>query len=264
MQWRKESSNVREAENLTDCIERMSEEATLFEHELFVMTDSTALEGAYYKGHSPSEKLNDIVFRLHKAERDGGFILHVIPISGKRMKATGVDGLSRGDLSEGILAGIDPFSYLPFNQGAEERSRGAVGSRVRSWWRTKRGEDWGGLPLIEVTGEAMFKLKNFEAARLWLVPPAVMETALELFCDDRMAHPQWPHVFVVPRLMTHLWRMNLGKDANVLFTVPAGVNFWASGQFKPLIVAIVFPLAHAPRYTGPWMVGGTDEGARFE
>ena len=109
--------------------------------------------------------------------------------------------------------------------------------------------------------QTMFKLKNLEAARLWLMPPAVMETALELFCDDQMAHPQWPHVFVVPCLMAHLWRKNVGKDANVLFTVPAGVNFWASGQFEPLIVAIVFPLAHIPRYTGPWLVGGTDEGA---
>ncbi len=146
MQWRKELSNVREAENLTDCIKRMSKEATLFKHEVFVMMDNTASKGAYYKGHSPSEKLNDIVSRLHKAKRDGGFILHVIHIAGKRMKATGVDGLSRGDLSEGILAGVNPFSYLPFNQGAEERSKGAVGSWVRSWWRTKRGEDWGGLP----------------------------------------------------------------------------------------------------------------------
>ena len=53
----------------------------------------------------------------------------------------------------------------------------------------------------------------------------------------------------------------MGKDMDVLFTVPAGVNFWASSQFEPLIVAIIFPLAHIPRYTGPWLVTGTDEGA---
>ena len=93
--------------------------------------------------------------------------------------------------------------------------------------------------------------------------PAVMETALELFGDDRLAHLQWPHVFVIPRLMTHLWRKNLGKNADVLFTVPASVPFWTAGQFKPLIVA-VFPLSHVSRYTGPWLVKGTDKGARFE
>lgn len=110
----------------------------------------------------------------------------------------------------------------------------------------------------------MFELKDLKAARLWLVAPAVMETTLELFGDDRLAHPQWPHLFVIPRLMTHMWRKSLGKDADVLFTVPAGVNFWASSQFEPLIVAIIFPLAHIPRYTGPWLVTGTDEGAQYK
>jgi hypothetical protein len=165
MQWRKESSNVREAENLTDHIERLGIDTALADHEVFVMTDNTAFEGAYYKGHSPSAKLNNIVFRLHKTERDGGFILHVLHISGKRMKATGVDGLSRGDLTEGMLAGAEPFSFLPFNRGADDRASGAVGSWVRSWWRTKKGKDWGGMPLEEVTPETMFELKDMQAAR---------------------------------------------------------------------------------------------------
>ena len=162
------------------------------------MTDNTAFEGAYYKEHSPSAKLNGIVFRLHKAERDGDFILHVLHISGKRMKATGVNGLSRGNLTEGMLAGADPFSVLPFNRGAEDRSQGAVGSWVLSWWRTKKGKDWGGMPLEEVTPETMFGLKDMQAARLWVMAPAVMETALELFGNDRFAHPKWPHAFVIP------------------------------------------------------------------
>jgi hypothetical protein len=141
MKWRKESSNVREAENLMDRVERLVKDKLLFEHEVFVMTDNTTFEGAYYKGHSPSKNLNNIVFRLHKAERDGGFLLHVLHISGKRMKATGVDRLSRGDLTEGILTGADPFSFLPFNLGANERSKGAVSAWIRDWWRTKRGKD---------------------------------------------------------------------------------------------------------------------------
>ena len=43
----------------------------------------------------------------------------------------------------------------------------------------------------EVTPETMFELKDMQAARLWVMAPAVMETALELFDDDRLAHPQW-------------------------------------------------------------------------
>ena len=87
---------------------------------------------------------------------------------------------------------------------------------------------------------------------------------MEMFNEDRLAHPTAPHVFVVPRLMTYLWRKDLGKDADVLFTVQTGVPFWTSNQFEPLLVAIVFPLSHVPRYTGPWLVRGTDEGREYE
>ncbi len=87
-----------------------------------------------------------------------------------------------------------------------------------------------------------------------------MEVAVELLWEDKLAHPQWPHVFVVPRFMTHMWRRDLGKNADILFTVPARVPFWGGSQFKPLLVAIVFPLAHVSNYTGPWLVRGTDMG----
>ncbi len=117
---------------------------------------------------------------------------------------------------------------------------------------------------MEVTSENMFELKDTRAARLWMLPPAAMEVAIKLLWEDRLAHPQWPHVFVVPRLMTHMWRRNLGKTADVLFTVPVGVPFWGSSQFEPLIVAIVFLLAHISSYTGPWSVKGTYMGLHYE
>jgi hypothetical protein len=264
LEWREKSSNCREAENLTDRLERLVASGLLHDHEVFLITDNSSFEGAYYKGHSPTRNLSEIVFRVHKAERDGGFILHVIHISGKRMKASGVDGLSRGDLTEGMMGGQDPLSFIPFHLGADERSNGLVDTWVRSWWRSKRGADFGGLPLTQVTKDNMFELRDLKAARLWMLPPSAMEVALELLCEDRLAHPQWPHVFVVPRLMTHMWRKDLMKNADLLLTVPAQVPFWTAGQFEPLIVAIVLPLMHVPSYTGPWLVWGTNEGERAE
>jgi len=97
-----------------------------------------------------SRELSDIVFHLYNAQRAGGFILHVLHISGKRMKDTGVDGLSRGDHTEGMMVGNDPLSFLPFHQGADTRSRSRVGKWVHSWWRTsdqaqgsEQESDWG-------------------------------------------------------------------------------------------------------------------------
>jgi hypothetical protein len=135
---------------------------------------------------------------------------------------------------------------------------------VRSWWQTKKGVNFGGFTLTTIDKEAMFELRDLKAARLWMPPPAVMEVALELLCKDRLAHPQCPHVFVVPRLMTHFLRKDLMKDADVFFTVPANVLFWTSSQFEPLIVAIILPLTNLPRYAGPWLVKGTNIGQQFE
>ncbi len=97
-----------------------------------------------------------------------------------------------------------------------------------------------------------------------MLPPAAMEVTLELLTEDKSTHSQWPHVFLVPCLMTHLWRRDLGKEADIRFNVPASVPFWGAWQYKPLTVAILFPLSHVPSHTGPWVVKGTDVGANFE
>ncbi len=73
------------------------------------------------------------MFRLHKAERDEGFILHVLHISGTRMKALGVNGLSRGDLTKGVMAGEDPLLFILLNRGSGDLSGGLASAWVRSW-----------------------------------------------------------------------------------------------------------------------------------
>ena len=80
-----------------------------------------------------SKKLSDIVFCLHKAERDGDFKLHVIHMAGTRMKSWGIDGLSRGDLMEGMMAGNDPLLFIPLAEGANQRSSGAVKRWIEGW-----------------------------------------------------------------------------------------------------------------------------------
>ena len=64
---------------------------------------------------------------------------------------------------------------------------------------------------------------------------------------SRLAHPHWPHVFLVPRLMTHLQRRDLGKEADILFNITAGVPFWGARQYEPLTVGILFPPLSRPQ-----------------
>jgi len=150
------------------------------------------------------------------------------------------------------MAGKDPLSFIPLAEGANERATGAVRDWVDSWWG-----DWCGAPLQEMTKDHWFRLHQVEGPRLWMPPPAAMSTVLEVFNEDRLAHPWNPHVFVVPRLMTNQWRKSLSKDVDVMFTVQTGVSFWGALQHEPLLVAIALPLSHVPSYRGPWLAKGT-------
>ena len=86
-----------------------------------------------------------------------------------------------------------------------------------------------------------FELNTQDRPRLWTPPPAATETVVKVFNKDRLAQPHTPHVFAIHRLMTHLWRRQLSKDADVLFTINVGKSFWPSSMHEPLIVLIVSP-----------------------
>ncbi len=273
-QWKFESSNFREAANLTTRIEKLGAEGRLNDVELFVFTDNSSYEGTFYKGHSKtSPKLTELVRRLRMVERRYGCILHVIHIAGSRMKFSGVDGLSRGDFLEGIMAGMNPWEAIPLNKGADERTQGRVEEWVRTWWSDKHGTAWSQVggdsskhessQLIKLNPEDWFRLRDIRGHRLWIPPPAAMETIVEVFNEDRIVYPHLAHVFVVPRLMTHLWRKQLFKDADVVFYVKAGAPFWPSSMHEPLTVIIVLPLAYVQNYRGPWIVKHTASAGEF-
>ena len=93
-------------------------------------------------------------------------------------------------------------------------------------WNDSKGEQpWEISPSTEVTKDNLFNLHKLEGPRVWMPPPAAMETVMEVCNEDRMAHSKRAHVFVVPRLITHLWRKHLEKDADVLMTITDRDNF---------------------------------------
>ncbi len=52
-----------------------------------------------------------------------------------------------------------------------------------------------------------------------MLPPMAMEVAIKLLWEDKLAHPQWPHILCVPCFMMHMymWRRDLSKNADILF-----------------------------------------------
>ena len=57
--------------------------------------------------------------------------------------------------------------------------------------------------------------------------------------------------------MTHMWRKQIGKDADLLFTVPVGVPFWEKHQHEPLIICLLLPVVKRRNWRGPWIVRGS-------
>jgi hypothetical protein len=173
------------------------------------------------------------------------------------------------------------------NEDADHRSEGRVADWVKHWWHDEEGKPWC-LPLPKATDEVVdggegrneagyegreetvwessrlvhlekedwFRLHEIPGHRLWIPPPAAMTTVMELFAEDHLVNPHLAHVFVIPRLMTHMWRKHLFKDADLKFYVQAGAPFWPRSMHEPLTVVVVFPLAHVVDYRGPWTVRG--------
>lgn len=84
------------------------------------------LRPLFYKGNTPNKQLFDLVLRLQKLEMTGHFLLNVIHVAGTHMISKGTDGLSRGDLFEGVLAGADMLSFVPLHLSALDRQLGIL------------------------------------------------------------------------------------------------------------------------------------------
>jgi hypothetical protein len=117
-----ESSNFCEAGNLVIRLKRMVAAGELAKGaEVFVFTDNMVVERTYFRGSSKNSKLHQLILELQKMKMEGELIIHFVWTAGKRMIAQGTDGLSRGELSSGVMAGEDFLKYLPLNETTFER-----------------------------------------------------------------------------------------------------------------------------------------------
>ena len=239
-----ESSNFRELANLIYAIEDANEKGFLQNAELFLFTDNTSAESAFYKGTSSSRKLFDLVLRLRKLQMNGGVVMHVIHVAGKRMIAQGTDSLSRGITTDGIMRGQKFTSFVPLHLSALDRQGNSLKEWVHSWFPSSakwlEPKDW-------------YYQGHFEETAIWTPPPAAADAALEQLGQAIHKRPQHTHLVIIPRLMTARWRKLLGKICDLVFTVPLGTEGWSNTQFEPLIVGIYFPLTRHE----PWRLRGT-------
>ena len=87
-----------------------------------------------YTHTSSSSYLSDIILRLRLLQQHTRCIIHVIHIAGTGMKAAGLDGLSRGDLLDGMMrSSTNPWQLVPLSQPANQRMPGRLLSWVNLW-----------------------------------------------------------------------------------------------------------------------------------
>ena len=206
--------------------------------QIFLFTDNTTVEGCFYAGTSSSKVLFDLVLDLRYLEMTESFILFVIHISGTRMIQSGIDGLSRGDMDQGLMSGASPLEFVALHQSALERS-----PNLEAWlfsWMPNNSKS--------LTPEGWFSDGHGDGPYIWSPPPAAVDYALDQLCIARHKNPLVFHVVVVPRLFTSRWRKQLIKLSDYVFTFPFIFPLWDKSYHEPLILGLIYPLY--PRY--PW------------
>ena len=136
------SSNYTEATNLVFHLRRLIASGEIERgSEIFLFTDNEVAERTYFRGSSHSSDLHQMILE----EMRGELVVHFIWISGRRMITQGTDGLSRADVSSGVMGGAKFLDFLPLNETAFERQNnleGYVTSWVDNKWKVATAENW--------------------------------------------------------------------------------------------------------------------------
>jgi hypothetical protein len=175
------------------------------------------------------------------------------------MIAQGTDGISRGDLTEGVMSGDPILSHIPLHLGAIDRSPGVL-DWINSWtgnaghqaltpteWHTLGQNVVGGQKNADGIWMPIYET-DASAVRIWTPPPAAGRMALEQLRRSRHSHTNVPHVIVMPRLMSYEWMRPLLRESDLLFVVKAGeLSCWPSEMHEPLVVSLCLPFTrHSP------------------
>jgi hypothetical protein len=238
----KRSSNFRELANLVYSLREAGEKGLLEGCEVFMFTDNTTAERAFFRGTSKSRLLFDLILELRDIEMKVGARIHLVHVAGTRMIYQGTDGLSRGDQNAGVMTGESFLSHIPLHLGCLEREP-KLHEWIESWAKGAKG----GPPKF-LTPEDWFLPHASGGCFVWTPPPAAARRAIFCLGQSILKRSNSVHVVVIPRLMTALWRKVLEKTCDVSFTVPVGTVVWGSEEHEPLVLTIALPLSRDP----PW------------
>jgi hypothetical protein len=244
--YAEELSNHRELANLVLRLERDIADGRLKKLEVFVFTDNSTAESAFFKGTSKSRNLFELILQLQVLHFYSGILLQFVHVAGKRMIAQGADGLLRVSRNEGVMQGKDFLSFVLLHLSVVDRQPTAIQEWVQSWFGAPGKMEW-------LTQEGWYTQGYTLDWCIWTPPPAAADAALEQLAKWTHKRPKHTHLVLIPRLMTAMWRKLLLKICDVVFTVPIGTSVWNDSQCEPLIAGLYLPLSRHP----PWKLKRT-------
>ncbi len=115
------SSNYKELSNLVQMLQYGAMSKELHETEVFIITDNSTSESVYYRGTSRSKRLFNLALTLRQLKMQHPMCTHFIYVPSKQMIQQGTDGLSRGNLNEGLLQGGTMLDHVLLHLGALDR-----------------------------------------------------------------------------------------------------------------------------------------------
>jgi hypothetical protein len=210
---------------------------------IFMCTDNSTVELAIVKGNCSSTKLFKLTLAVQCLEMEQGAHVVVSHVSGERMKVQGMDGVSRGQLKEGVSVGPDMLSFIPFHLSAIQRQP-LVKEWIQSWLgsttklSTLNGcfERGHGI-LGEKHDEKGFWRHQFKPGSfIWDPPPGAATVAIEELRKAIIKRRHLFHMFVCPHLLKPEWFRQLYKAARLVSNVPPGADCWPVSMHEPLIV----------------------------
>ena len=160
------------------------------------------------------------------------------------MIAQGTDGLSRGELTSGVMRGMPMLEFVPLHLSVLDRRKGPVLDFLRE---ITGGEQFLFLQPFQWLLDPHDTDGNF----LWTPPPAIADVAVFQMAEAIHVRPWNTHVFILPGLMTNRWRKLLTKTSDLILTLPFDEELWPRDvEFEKLTLAIYFPLLAR----SPWRV----------
>ena len=147
------------------------------------------------------------------------------------------DGLSCGDLQEGVMGGHSMKKFVPLPLSVLERA-----PQLKGWvtsWASALGPVNFLSPQEWYTGPGELDFGKMEGS--WVMPPpAAADVAMGLLYEHPQKKPNTSHIFFVPRLMTGCFRKQALKQANVFFSIPLNFKLLDSKMHEPLLMFMFY------------------------